>query len=299
MQISPMKGAGSSEEPGIRYGEHNFYRLIAATVRDRFGDRSEISILEPGCGHGAFMKAIVPLLEADFPSVKFNVHGFDVRETPSHHALDGDAVRLISEQDEWPYGDGEFQIVHSNQVLEHVKDLGFFLRQNSRVLEPNGCALHFFPTKEIIKEPHYLLPFVHWIDNWDLRKRVIEALSSLGLGTYRRQVQEGFSGGLQKWSRMSSDYTTNFTHYRRASDYLTEAKPFGLRASFRFNHEIHLMNLRSKFRLSGTKRIETNRKYSFILDGLLFYLIHKRRQSVMLFLEKRNEMIDDMADRQV
>ena len=40
-----------------------------------------------------------------------------------------------------PFGDGEFDTVHANQVIEHVRRTDGFLREIRRVLRPGGLAL--------------------------------------------------------------------------------------------------------------------------------------------------------------
>jgi SAM-dependent methyltransferase len=40
-----------------------------------------------------------------------------------------------------PFGDGEFDTVHANQVIEHIRRSDAFLREVRRVLRPGGLAL--------------------------------------------------------------------------------------------------------------------------------------------------------------
>jgi SAM-dependent methyltransferase len=44
-------------------------------------------------------------------------------------------------EQEWPFEDGSFELVHANQVIEHVKRLDHFVLEMKRVLQPGGYAL--------------------------------------------------------------------------------------------------------------------------------------------------------------
>jgi SAM-dependent methyltransferase len=41
----------------------------------------------------------------------------------------------------WPFADDSFEIVHANQVIEHVKRLDHFMTEATRVLAPGGLLL--------------------------------------------------------------------------------------------------------------------------------------------------------------
>lgn len=53
--------------------------------------------------------------------------GFDVRESDLERA--------------WPFADGSVDVLHANQVIEHVKRLDHFVQEVRRVLVPNGRAV--------------------------------------------------------------------------------------------------------------------------------------------------------------
>lgn len=40
-----------------------------------------------------------------------------------------------------PYGDGEFELVHANQVIEHLRNTDLFLRETRRVCSPDGIVV--------------------------------------------------------------------------------------------------------------------------------------------------------------
>ena len=66
-----------------------------------------------------------------------------------------------------PYDDGEFDIIFSNSVIEHVgtyEDQMMFANEARRV--GKNCWIQT-PAKEFPIEPHLLTPFIHWLPlNW-------------------------------------------------------------------------------------------------------------------------------------
>lgn len=45
-----------------------------------------------------------------------------------------------------PFGDGEFGVVYSSNLLEHIPHLNAFQQEIRRVLRPDGCAVHVLPS---------------------------------------------------------------------------------------------------------------------------------------------------------
>ena len=88
-------------------------------------------------------------------------------------AVTGDGTRL-------PFSDGEFDIVFSNSVIEH---LGSWENQERFAGEVRRVGRRYYvqtPAREFPVEPHLLAPFIHW----------------LPLGLQRRLVRYGTGWGL-------------------------------------------------------------------------------------------------------
>jgi len=56
-------------------------------------------------------------------------------------------------------GDGSFDVVISNQVLEHVMDLPQIFQEIRRILRPGGVSLHVFPSRWSLLEQHVNVPW--------------------------------------------------------------------------------------------------------------------------------------------
>jgi SAM-dependent methyltransferase len=97
-----------------------------------------LRLLDVGCDDGAWTERVrqaVGIVPADVAGIEVDperralaaARGFDVR------AADLDAA--------WPFPDSSFEVVHANQVIEHVTRLDHFVTELTRVLRPGGVAV--------------------------------------------------------------------------------------------------------------------------------------------------------------
>jgi 2-polyprenyl-3-methyl-5-hydroxy-6-metoxy-1,4-benzoquinol methylase len=115
-------------------------RYFAARLR-AYGLLSGATVLDIGCGHGHFLRECAGHGAGHPVGQEFRLSSMryarercgviDVRSAP----LDDRTV--------WP--DGEFDLVCSFDVVEHVHDLGSFFEQCLRVLKRTGLMLHATP----------------------------------------------------------------------------------------------------------------------------------------------------------
>lgn len=78
----------------------------------------------------------------------------------SHHVLTIEAERLD------PAVHGLFDLIYSNNVLEHVGDPQAALASMASVLGPAGLSIHSCPNYSIPFEPHFRLPLVPGRPRW-------------------------------------------------------------------------------------------------------------------------------------
>lgn len=72
-----------------------------------------------------------------------DIHGVEMREEPAADARERGVDVVVADLSE-PldgYEDSSFDVIHSNQVIEHVRDTDCFMREIRRLLRPDGCAL--------------------------------------------------------------------------------------------------------------------------------------------------------------
>lgn len=114
--------------------------------------------LDVGCSAGLITEALAPLFEKTIGL------DYDRRalEATHRHAcgkvqfLRGDAMDL-------PFADSAVDVIVCSQVYEHVPDAETLFNEMYRVLLPGGVVFFSGPNWLFPIEPHYFLPFLHWL----------------------------------------------------------------------------------------------------------------------------------------
>ena len=136
-----------------------FARRVRVTL-DMLEPRPEDRILDSGCGHGFYLRALSELWQPCAVGVEYRQAWLDQgsRELAGTGAqlVRGDICRL-------PFRAGSFDKAIMSEVLEHVPDDLKALREAHRVLRPGGVVA--------ITVPHANYPFL-----WDPVNKVLERL---------------------------------------------------------------------------------------------------------------------------
>lgn len=130
--------------------------LFLQVLQDVYPDLSPDSrILDFCCGAGEDLRA---LWDRGFRDLS----GYDVTDYVSQSARTcGIALRFDAREGavtELPFPDDHFDVIFSNQVLEHLRNPDDALREIARCLKPTGVSLHIFPPKWRPIEPHIDIP---------------------------------------------------------------------------------------------------------------------------------------------
>lgn len=279
---------------------HQHILSVINTECQRLGNRDVIRILDAGCGDGVLLAYLHQALRQLRPEFVFDLYGFDVsdsgiqrqgfldaaRDTLSNVAPQEDwtgKLSLLTTNECWSCDDGYYDIIVSNQVLEHVKNLDLFFLETNRALREQGIGIHLFPLRNYLYESHLNLPFVHKIQNHDCLKSYIKLLSRMGLGKYRSHRQK-HGVELDVYAERHADYLHYYTNYVSYKQIMGWAKKHLLRASFRYTREFYGSKLRSMFRLTPRYRYRADR---YVILDLLAVIFLKYISSVTLVLEKR------------
>lgn len=94
------------------------------------------SLLDVGCGDGRITSVVAERVGAT------DVHGIEISPEAGRQAAErGVQVHPGDLCAPWPYADATFDVVHANQVIEHVPCTDHFLTEIRRVLKPSGYAV--------------------------------------------------------------------------------------------------------------------------------------------------------------
>jgi methionine biosynthesis protein MetW len=117
----------------FRATEDENRRIILETIPSRDGAR----MLDLGCSDGRWT------LEFARHVGTSDIHGVEVLEERAVQARGRGVDVLVADLSEPldAYEDASFDIIHSNQVIEHVRDTDCFIREIRRLLRPDGYAL--------------------------------------------------------------------------------------------------------------------------------------------------------------
>lgn len=273
--------------------------VLVTEISRRHPADGRVRILDAGCGNGHLSSFLHVNLAALFPTVEFEIYGYDVADHGvqakdyfsgtlawcEQHCPDvrwEERLKLITHDQDWPFEAGFFDYVISNQVLEHVWDHRHFFAEHYRVLKTGGCGAHLFPLKHYIYEGHLLIPLVHRISDWYFLKAYIALMSKLGFGKFREQK----NASIDEFSEKHADYMTFFTNYLSHSELMTIVKRSQLRPSLRYTADFYMHKLRQLFGREVIIDLGQHRR-----SGLAYWFGNhclKYVSSITLFVEKEN-----------
>ena len=267
-------------------------------------DARSVSILDVGCGDGRLMTLLYKGLRAQRPGLEIDIRGFDVSDPgvqkPNFFAATrallereipgvdwSSRLELIAARDRWPYPDGSFDWVISNQVLEHVEDHAFLLSEIARALKPSGRSAHLFPVLENVLEGHVHIPCSHWIHDRRRLVRYIRFMTALGFGNFRQQQREDPRLDQALFAETRADYLLHLTNYFTTKDLVGIARSAGLRCTFQYTEHFYWNKLRSLLRMPP---VVTFRPVApGVLHGMLVAAF-SRISCVTALLEKQPEL---------
>jgi SAM-dependent methyltransferase len=206
--------------------------------------RTGVRLLDLGCGSGHMLGYVAEALAALRPGVAFELYGLDIYDmAPTraylHAHVPGrpwdSAIVERAPGEAWPWQDGFFDLIVSNQVLEHVMDMDAGLASLHRCLAPDGVSINLFPLKETIVEPHAYMPLVHRVTDEKRRAALIGAFARMGLKkSYRIEAPKRGLTSIGDFAAAFSRVLTTDTNYLGLPQFEAVAARHGLKASFAY-----------------------------------------------------------------
>jgi SAM-dependent methyltransferase len=119
-------------------------------------------VLEIGSGYGVSLAIMLQSFHADAVGIEPASQGFDESFRCSRAILEEnhlDPARVIDSTGEsLPFAESSFDVVYSNNVLEHTTDPAQVLAEALRVLKPGGTLYVEVPNYLAWYEGHYMVP---------------------------------------------------------------------------------------------------------------------------------------------
>lgn len=155
---------------------HEYNKLVTAV-----GERKDIRILDYGCGGG---RLVIFLLLDGYGEV----YGVDVVPQEMNNGF----IKNLGINKEFfysydkkklPFENEFFDVVISQQVLEHVHNLDDYYSEAARVLKKGGVALLDFPHKMIPFDSHSRKWFIHYFPEF-IKKYLYNRFTEKGYAYY-------------------------------------------------------------------------------------------------------------------
>jgi SAM-dependent methyltransferase len=165
-----------------RYGQERRLEMVRHHV-----DLDGAAVLDVGCGIGTYVRA--------FRAFSDDIHGLEVEpERVAEASLELPHI-VLGVGEALPYPADRFDLVFSNEVIEHVADDRATAAEMVRVTKPGGAIVAFAPNRLYPFETHgaYIrgryvfgnIPFVNWLPD-PLRDRFAPHVRAYTLRGIRR-----------------------------------------------------------------------------------------------------------------
>lgn len=122
--------------PFLMNQRENAYRQNSKNILAVYEKNKDAKFVDLGCDNGKWTMKM-----ADRIGTK-DVHGTEILERTAKLAKkSGVNVSIGDLNKRLPYKDGMFDVVHANQVIEHLNDTDMFMDEIYRILKPRGYAV--------------------------------------------------------------------------------------------------------------------------------------------------------------
>jgi SAM-dependent methyltransferase len=169
------------------------------------------TVLDYGCGTGELVQL---LRDAGFDAYGVDIRwpGGDFGRVQESELGRRGVLRFYEEGGTLPFDDDAFDVVVSDQVLEHVAPFEQSVRELERVCRPGGLIYHHFPSRAVWREGHIGIPLAHRLPKGRARLAYATALRRLGAGIYKDERPA------REWAAEKLDWVDRWAIYRSAGE---------------------------------------------------------------------------------
>jgi len=150
--IQPSDLAAERGEPSYIWRAGQQRRL--AMIQKAAGERINGRFLEIGCGIGLYLEYLIPL--------GCEVFGTEYDFSRAMEAKERTESVLCAAGENLPFPDNSFDLILSNEVIEHVIDDQKAVQEMVRALQPGGRMIVFCPNRWYPVETHG----IYWRDKY-------------------------------------------------------------------------------------------------------------------------------------
>ena len=122
------------------------HHLVLTFLKEKYGKRTDLKILDIGCGTGAMsqkLECFGEVTSADFSPLALDF----CRRRNLSHIREADAMNL-------PFPDASYDVIVALDILEHLPDDQAAMRQFCRVLKPGGYVVATVPAYQSLWSSH-------------------------------------------------------------------------------------------------------------------------------------------------
>jgi ubiquinone/menaquinone biosynthesis C-methylase UbiE len=199
---------------------YNKFLKIVLKKYKHFKNKDDINILDWGCGSGGLIKYL--------KKNKFNCYGVEIDELKLQKNFfkkkkkTREKIVLINNDNKTKFEANYFDIVFTNQVIEHISDKDSFLNEINRILKTGGYFYNILPAKYRINEVHLKMPFIHWLPKNYLRKYLIFFFSLFKLKHWPECLNLSYKDKVNYYY----NYSINKTFYISANQLFNKFQKF-------------------------------------------------------------------------